>query len=67
MNWEFIFTTLLLLLIVVVIVAPLLMVMMLAYTKAKISMYAEIVSKHEMQFHPSSDDFDWSMFEGEAK
>ena len=66
MNWEFIFTAVVLLM-VVIMLAPLVIVMMLAYTKAKISMYAEIVSKHEMQFHPSSDDFDWSMFEGEAK
>jgi hypothetical protein len=66
MNWEFIFTAVVLLM-VVIMLAPLVIVMMLAYTKAKINMYAEIVSKHEMQFHPSSDDFDWSMFEGEAK
>ena len=71
MNWDLILTVLALL-IMVIILAPIVVIMMLSYQKAKLTMIAEMVNKHHMQFHPSSDefnkdDFDWSIFEGGAK
>lgn len=66
MNWEFILTFIVLL-IVVIMVMPLFIVMILAYLKAKLKMYTEVVDKQHTKFHPSSDEFDWSMFEGEIK
>lgn len=69
MNWNFILTAVVFLA-VLVLTLPVFLVMMLGYTKAKLNMYVELADKHHTQFHPSAfdtDEFDWSIFEGESK